>query len=387
MAGLACRRRRLFVLVLGSLLLAGRARGHRCPVRSCRGGGAAAASAAALLQTDRTSSGSGGSGAPSLGDAGGALESEKPCQEVSSYDIDYSPGHFTCSKCDATSCPDCSVLCDVSSCVGEFYTNECWCDSGGGGPGQPKSESVTAFCDANCDGGVCSTPGYSCRPRTVACQPWWWCGAAPPTSFLQRLRARRVSSSAAAKAATATERRQNTMLQQARLESARSEQGLRLREQRRLRALAGVALPAELGSLSFKESRFICESGALPPKTKNPATLLWVERGYLVLDKRSCEGSEFVHTCYCWDSYKYQKGLDPLTSRFQCDPDCRWGVCEGRTCSHKLPPPLPRFFAAATRYLPGQLRTDTTMDVSMDSIDDLVDSKSDASDNGTTAEG
>jgi len=349
---------------------------HQCPVKSCQKG-----TPASLLQSSVAKS----APPPPSGDsANEALKSEKPCEEVSSYDVEFIPGHFTCSKCDATSCPDCSVLCDLSSCVGEFYTTECWCDTGSGMSG-PAGEPTTAFCDEHCSGGVCSSDGYACRTRQTACEPWWWCGAPPPTSFLQLASSdsareegskRLLGGRAKEKEGVATKRRQL----QARLRSALldASSASRKRLQRSLSlSKTSSALPPELDSLKFQDGRFVCESGALPPKTKNPETFMWVERGYLVLDRRSCQGSLFTHTCFCWDAVKYQKGLDPLTSEFRCDQTCGWGVCEGRTCGKKPPSPLPRSFVSPRGHLPGQLRADTTMDVVMESVDDLVDSKAD----------
>jgi len=263
-----------------------------------------------------------------------ATESETPCQEVSNYSVSYSPGHFTCMKCDPGSCEGCAVLCDLSSCVGEFYTQECWCNSGGGG-----GSETTVFCDPNCNGGVCDTPGYACQPREKACQPWWWCGAPPPKEFLQEgtslrrasLRQAKAKVSAGVSASSTASRR-----------ASATSHAMRLRAWRRAsRARRNIHSAPEVSSLSFRSGRFVCESGALPPKTRDPRTLLWLERGYIVLDKRSCEGSLFDSECYCWDEFNRLKGKDPFTSQFKCDAKCKWGSCEGRTCGKKPPPPRP----------------------------------------------
>jgi len=66
-----------------------------------------------------------------------------------------------------------------------------------------------------------------------------------------------------------------------------------------------------------------------------------VDRGYIVMDRRTCEGDVFDKDCFCWDDFKYLSGQDPLTSQLQCDSRCRMGPCDGRTCARRPPPPLP----------------------------------------------
>mmetsp|Transcript_71808 Transcript_71808/g.208014 ORF Transcript_71808/g.208014 Transcript_71808/m.208014 type:complete len:357 (+) Transcript_71808:109-1179(+) len=334
-----------------SALLAGAAVAQAktvCPVLSC---GPGAGQAAALAQQGDDGE------APRL-----ATESETPCQEVSNYTISYSPGHFTCMSCDPGSCEGCAVLCDLSSCVGEFYTQECWCDSGSGGGGGSKS---TVFCGSSCHGGVCDTPGYMCEPREKECQPWWWCGAPPPKSFLQERSSLRRASSHETRASTGVHRASATASASARASSL----SMRLRTwRRRAGARSGQHKAPELPSLHFKPGRFVCESGALPPKTRDPQTLLWLERGYIVLDKRSCEGSLFEEECYCWDEFKRLKGKDPFTSQFKCDASCKWGSCEGRTCGKKPPPvrkPEPQMSSPAQLGVP-----DSVMNVVMEPAHD-----------------
>jgi len=131
------------------------------------------------------------------------LESETPYKVyeideetgMSIYDIDFKPGRFTCMACDVGTCAGCDIMCDVSQCLGEFYTQECWCrkdrdvklkkplwwfrefDS----KWMTHDTVYQMFCDQDCGGGICDTHGLTCKRREEGCKPWWWCNVAPPT--------------------------------------------------------------------------------------------------------------------------------------------------------------------------------------------------------------
>lgn len=297
--------------------------------------------------------GVGGSTDP-LADTRPAYESQQPCdEEMTNFSVSYSPGHFVCMKCDSVACPGCSLLCDLSSCVGQFFTQECWCHSGGDATSKPN----IVFCDESCGGGVCDTPGTQCATRFAACNPWWACGAPPPTSFLQKGRgAQRLHTST---------KSQQAMSMNRRMEAWRSESTAKTEA-----ALASAAPAASYPeTVSFVASRFDCQSGALPPKTRDPKTLLWVERGYIALDRDACEGSSFSHNCYCWDEFKRLRGQDSLMSEMKCDHECKWGGCEGKTCSANQPAP-PTAAPAATEPAQ-QIRIENTMPVVMEALDSL----------------
>lgn len=273
-------------------------------------------------------------------------ESQTPCdEELSNYSVAFAPGHFVCMKCDASACPGCSILCDLASCVGTFYTQECWCETGD----DKGLEPTVVFCDEDCGGGVCDTPGFQCGSRYTACQPWWACGAPPPRSFLQRRSDSRRASSKQGRASTLSRRLGEWRAKRAK---AKAES-----------AAASRSLPEEL---HFRDGRFECETAGLPPKTRDPQSLVWVERGYLVLDRKTCQGSAFDHECFCWDNFRRLQGEDPLTSELMCDSKCKWGGCEGKTCSKELPGPL--LGPPAVRH-PEQTRIDGTMAVVMEAVD------------------
>lgn len=230
------------------------------------------------------------------------------------WNVLYKPGHFICKKCDISACAGCAMLCDLNSCVGEFYKQQCWCEDG------PKTHKV--LCDNDCTGGVCDTPRFQCRSRESACHPWWWCGMAPPKTG----------------PTDATLVTANT---------AGSFQGFLQRRARRqqLRSMArsseAAAAVADLGSLNLKMGRYDCFSAAMPPKVWDDQTVMWVDRGYIILDRRTCQGDLFDKRCFCWDRFKYLSGQDPLTSELLCDRRCGMGPCAGRTCGFEPPPPLP----------------------------------------------
>eukprot|EP00425_Heterocapsa_triquetra_P028825 CAMPEP_0195110696 /NCGR_PEP_ID=MMETSP0448-20130528/93648_1 /TAXON_ID=66468 /ORGANISM="Heterocapsa triquestra, Strain CCMP 448" /LENGTH=294 /DNA_ID=CAMNT_0040147419 /DNA_START=95 /DNA_END=976 /DNA_ORIENTATION=- len=266
-----------------------------CPVSNC-GLGSALLQANATVRTARAH-------------AGGASHQEKADGK---YEVDYTPGHFICNKCDASACKDCSILCDLRSCIGEFYTQECWCNR----ESMPGQET-RLLCDPTCSGGLCDAQGQTCARREDACKPWWWCGAPPPKAFLQR----------------GSSQKRLLAQGQAAAGSRRSGTG----------SLAQVASQAAdaggLAGLSFRPSKFVCRSGALPPKVRDPATFLWVHQGYIVLDQNTCEGDTLSSQCYCWDNFRNLMGKDPLTSEFMCDSECGLGPCEGRACGRRPPEP------------------------------------------------
>lgn len=321
----------------------------QCPVESCAAG-------ASLLQVGSKSA--------------AVPEGETPCKEVSKYHVDFLPGHFVCTRCDAGACPDCGLLCDLASCVGEFYSQECMCEKGLG------AEGVVAFCNEHCGGGLCDAKGQICRPKEAACQPWWWCGSSPPM-LLQRQHSSRLllaSGSSEGRARLQQQQQQQRDQERARqlhMKRAAVTAATRRLHSARAQALQGsnlsLALPPEVPNLNFVRSRYDCSSGALPPKTRDPVTFLWVERGYLVLDARSCEGSVFNEVCFCWDNVLRLRGKDPRTSEMKCDKGCMWGACEGRTCSRSPPPAVG---SVAVRRHPALFtRVDTTMDVVMEALE------------------
>lgn len=288
------------------------------------------------------------------------------------YDVQWHSGHFMCSRCDRQSCPTCDVMCDLSSCMGEFYTQECWCRK----ESQVKLKTPLwwyreydarwmvhdtvkrGFCADDCTGALCDVDGLQCKKREEACRPWWWCGLDPPKeeeqvdpgawptgfeytsslTFLQQSVVRRAGTAAteAEGAALGSAAHRNRELQQARAH----------------RASAGFAStatatakdkpefePNDYGKLSFETGSWNCGQASLPPKIQDANTRLWVDRGYIVFDAASCEGGAFDNKCFCWDNFKYLKGEDPLTSELLCDSSCGLGPCAGNTCSSSPPPP------------------------------------------------
>lgn len=309
---------------------------------------------------------------------------------MSVYNVDFKPGHFTCLQCDVGTCADCDIMCDLSMCIGEFYTQECWCRKDQVVRNKKPlwwfreydaqfmtHESVFQFfCDAKCGGGICDAPGLQCKPREEACKPWWWCNLPPPrednlspkdgwpdgfsyttsmTLAQTDARTTRQKGGAEAEHQKGKGGRARGSLRKSRLQQR---SGARLSEQlsearraaeaekARLKAKAKASGPPEFepndfGKLNFKSGRFVCESGALPPKIQDPASRLWNDRGYIVFERGACKGSLFVHKCMCWDNVAYLRGEDPMVSEFKCDESCGWGACEGRTCGKGPPPPLP----------------------------------------------
>jgi len=312
---------------------------------------------------------------------------------MSIYDIDFKPGHFTCMACDVGTCAGCDIICDVSQCLGEFYTQECWCrkdrdvklkkplwwfreyDS----KWMTHDTVYQMFCDENCGGGICDTKGLTCKKREEGCKPWWWCDLPPPTKDnldpadgwgdgfsysssmvlaqqnmkLEKKHAethddvanlnRRVQAMVS-KTVQASNTTKSRNLRQG-LSAVQESVTTQLNSTRHAGASHGKTgrdfEANDFGKLKFQPGRFTCEAAALPPKVQNPNTYLWVDRGYMIFDRFSCRGSLFKYKCYCWDNFLYLQGKDPLTSEFKCDSDCTWGQCEGKTCGKGPPPPLP----------------------------------------------
>lgn len=302
---------------------------------------------------------------------------------MSVYNVDFKPGRFTCLSCDVGTCASCDIMCDLSQCIGEFYVQECWCQKDQAVRlGKPMwwfreydANFLTAenvyqfFCDANCGGGICDSPGLQCKRREDACKPWWWCNLPPPKT--QNLKPTDgwsdgysyVSTMTLAQTSARTKHRSGSRIR-ATVRNGRAQQQLHVKlneqlhrarraaesEKARLAAKAdakqrGDELPRfeanDFGNLDFKPGRFVCENAALPPKIQDPDSRIWNDRGYIVFDRSACSGSLFVHQCFCWDNVLYLKRQDPLTSEFTCDDSCKWGACEGRTCGTGPPPPLP----------------------------------------------
>jgi len=317
---------------------------------------------------------------------------------MSIYDVDFKPGHFTCMACDVGTCAGCDIICDLSQCLGEFYTQECWCrkdrdvklkkplwwfreyDS----KWMTHDTVYQMFCDENCGGGICDTKGLTCKKREEGCKPWWWCNLPPPrkdnldpadgwgdgfsysTSMVLaqnnmklELNSEKKHQEEDEESVAGLNRRVQAMMTNTSVRPQSNTMGRRLRKgvsamqksvsvaNRHADAAYGATAkdrefePNDFGKLSFQAGRFTCEAAALPPKVQNPNSYLWVDRGYMVFDRFSCRGSLFNYKCMCWDNFLYLQGKDPKTSEFQCDDTCNWGQCEGRTCGKGPPPPLP----------------------------------------------
>jgi len=325
--------------------------------------------------------------------------------KTSIYDVDFKPGHFTCMSCDVGTCAGCDIICDLSRCLGEFYEQECWCrkdiDVKLKKPlwwfREFDAKFLThetvyqMFCDKNCGGGICDTPGLTCKKREDGCKPWWWCNLPPPRednlnpadgwgdgfSYSKSMVLAQMNMKSEKKHketdddVASLNRRLKSMMSETPLTSNTTRiasEGHRFR--RGMSALqttnegTSTALeaasgdkdkdkkpkfePNDFGTMKFQTGRFVCESAALPPKVQNPTTFLWDDRGYIVLDRFACRGSLFNHRCLCWDNFLLLQGKDPKESEFMCDSTCTWGQCEGKFCSKSgaptlAPPPPPVF--------------------------------------------
>lgn len=250
------------------------------------------------------------------------------CGYKRAFDVTYKPGHFVCTGCDVSACEGCSIICDLTLCVGEFFTQECWCQEG------ETAAPQRVFCDSSCSGGVCDTKGLTCRRREDACKPWWWCGVAPPVRPTPKPRPPEES------------------LLQERLEWHRDARTRHGHHGGLRRGGSALALRAEqsrqppspgendIDHYDFRRGRFLCGSAALPPRAEDPATGELMERGYIILDRRSCVGSLYNSQCYCYDAFQYLRGDKPTASELWCDAACKWGPCDGRTCASEPPTQL-----------------------------------------------
>lgn len=330
-------------------------------------------------------------------ETGGSYEvDEKTGMNI--YNVDFKPGHFTCLSCDVGTCEGCDIMCDLSQCIGEFYVQECWCQRDQDVRlGKPlwefreydanfiKNDGLMPFfCDAKCGGGICDTAGLQCKRREDACKPWWWCNLSPPKedtlqpkdnwsdghsyttqmtlTQIRELNAHHSGAQAVGsnshkagrnlaalrqgrywKLLSSRRNRQlaaNQQLRDARRAARVEKARLRAKTRATLGTVSGEIGANDFGRLSFRPGRFVCEAAALPPKVQDPKTMLWNDRGYLVLDRASCKVTLFDSKCFCWDQVLHLKGKDPLTSEFTCDGSCQWGACEGRTCASSPPQPL-----------------------------------------------
>jgi len=323
---------------------------------------------------------------------------------MSIYEVNFKPGHFTCLSCDVGTCEGCDIMCDLSLCLGEFYTQECWCMKDSmiqlkkplwwfreyDAKWMTHDSVYQFFCDNSCHGSICNTKGIQCKARQEACKPWWWCNLAPPAhdnlkpkdgwddgfsyvstpNLLQLQDTLQLQDNARREYRSSTHSTSMGKLRKSSLSKSRSSEAsastmnLALHEARkaavsekeRLNANGGEGAKARVGrpeddarvfepndyaTLKFGPGRWTCESAALPPRVQNPTSYLWVDRGYIVMDRFACKGSTFDHKCFCWDNVAYLRGGDALTSEFKCDDTCGWGNCEGKTCGSAPPPPLP----------------------------------------------
>lgn len=231
----------------------------------------------------------------------------------------FTPAHFTCSSCDVSTCKGCkNVVCDVSKCIGKFFTQECWCTKPLGAGAVDK-----IFCDSDCTGGLCNTQGLTCKTRESQCKPWWWCNLPPPKeadSFLQ--------TSACAKKESSSSLMERFEKAKAHALSTSAVE-------------APAAMKKQISAFSFQPGSFVCESAMLPQPDEDPVTLAQTPPGFIVLDGNTCQGGYFLKQCFCYDKFKYLRGEDPITSELMCDDGCGLGDCQGKTCGKEPPPPLP----------------------------------------------
>jgi len=238
----------------------------------------------------------------------------------------FMPAHFTCSKCDTSTCKGgCdNVVCDINSCVGKFFTQECWCK-------KPLNKAVDKmFCDSDCTGGLCDTKGLTCGSRETSCKPWWWCKLPPPkepSSFLQ------TSACAKKESAQSLNERYN---------QAKKEHAGHLSSASFIQEKSKVQSgKRQIDAFTFAEGSFVCESALLPKPDEDPVTLAHSAPGFLVLDGRSCKGGYFTGKCFCYDKFLYLRGKDPMVTELMCDTGCGLGDCAGKTCGVEPPQTLP----------------------------------------------
>lgn len=242
----------------------------------------------------------------------------------------FTPAHFSCSSCDVGTCSGCNnVICDLSKCIGKFYSQECWCTK----PLNPKVEKI--FCDSDCTGGLCDTKGLTCKTRESACKPWWWCKLPPPKeepeSFLQKMSSRQGSCG----------KQESSSVLNARLAKDRKELHAASLLQESNHGTQKKGMKRAIETFDFQPGQWGCESAMMPPPDEDPVTLQQYAAGFIVFDKDTCTGSYFKQKCFCYDKFLYLRGADPKTSELDCDAGCGQGPCSGKTCGIHPPPPLP----------------------------------------------
>jgi len=234
----------------------------------------------------------------------------------------FMPAHFTCSGCDVQACKGCNnVICDVSKCIGKFYTQECWCTK----PLNPVVDKF--FCDSDCSGGLCNTNGLTCKTRETACKPWWWCKLPPPKepdSFLQKASSRACSKQESG-------RRFNERLEQTKAHLAASSA---LKQESRV-------AKRQIDDFNFQPGEWVCGSALMPKPDEDPLTLAQTQAGFIVMDGNTCTGGFFKSKCFCYDKFLYLRGEDAKVNELDCDDGCGQGPCGGKTCGKEPPPPLP----------------------------------------------
>lgn len=280
------------------------------------------------------------------------VHKKDPDTGVSMYNLEFKSGHFVCSKCDTGSCPSCNTVCDLASCMGEFYTQECWCRK----DSQVKLETPEywfrqydarfllhdtvkrGFCDEECSGGICDMPGLQCKRREEACKPWWWCNLDPPAStptpdkwptgfeYTTSMTFLQETSEEEPETTQPEEEPAAAFLQRSTAHVRRSGDSPEFEEN-------------DYGKFTYETGSWECGQAGLPPKVQDPKTFLWKDRGYIVFDSTSCQGGAFDHKCFCYDEFEYLKGNDPKTSELHCNAECTLGPCSGNTCGSSPPPP------------------------------------------------
>mmetsp|Transcript_39293 Transcript_39293/g.94494 ORF Transcript_39293/g.94494 Transcript_39293/m.94494 type:complete len:382 (+) Transcript_39293:138-1283(+) len=318
-----------------------------CPVRSCRSRGES------LLQTEESSTYINTPIELHIAAEEGKSHRVNERTGRSVFDINFSPGHWTCSKCDSKACKNCNVVCDLRSCMGEFYSQECWCRKKSelkidrplwkfrSEDGQFLEESVARFfCDKNCAGAQCDIEGLQCMKREEACRPWWWCqGLEPPKEAQPAKPGWGDGMAFSALQANATVKR--SLLKQHPAPSEEAPPAALLQTEHAV-ALSDPAEPNDFKAFNFENGVFTCGEGGLPPRIKNPTSMMWEDRGYIIFEGQSCTTIAPSRTkCFCWNEFLRIQGKDPLMSEFMCNEDCTTGPCAGNTCSVEKPGPAP----------------------------------------------
>jgi hypothetical protein len=240
-------------------------------------------------------------------------------------------------------------MCDLASCTGGPFEQECWCRKDRARRTEQKlwsfresdskfliQDSVEKlFCDSECKSeGQCATEGLSCKTREEACSPWWYCNLPPPekpevesTLFPKGMQFEENAAVFAQIGEAPRKRGDGASFVQV----AEHEQGAHI----------APRPPNDVGKLQFSTGRWRCGRGGKPPQVQNAETLLFSDRGYIVFDAETCDGTDYGHKCFCFDRVAWLKGGDPKTSELHCDSSCGMGACESRTCQGEPPGPAP----------------------------------------------